>query len=128
MRSPATNVSLSSSKATTSGIRICGRRWTSRRPFPPSSQLVRRPIRARHELDSPRVVQYLLLRHVPVQLAAHDHGNESEVAGQRGVMRGLDRRDGRLARAHAIEEVAAVFGRLVELDLAQVFRERVGLY
>src|SRR6266567_1197001 len=87
----------------------------------------RRAIRARQEFGGCAVVEDLLLRHIPFDLSSHHHGDEPEVSGKRRVMRDLYGGNGRFARLDAIEKVALMTVGLVELDLAHVFRERLGL-
>ena len=83
--------------------------------------LPRLPVRARHQFRRGIVVEDALCFRVPSQLAANHHGDQTQVAGNRRVMRRLDRGDRRLARFDAVEEVPVVVGRPVEFDFALVF-------
>ena len=62
-----------------------------------SSQLPRCAKRPREQLAGGRVADDLLAGHIPVDFAAGEHGDEAEVAGQRGVMAGLGWCDGGFA-------------------------------
>ncbi len=67
-------------KAMTSPVRPCGPYGSEKRVArhrllagPASRQLVRLAIGSIHQFRSARIVEYLLLHRIPVQLAAHDH-------------------------------------------------------
>jgi hypothetical protein len=62
-----------------------------------------------------------------MDLSSDEHGDEAEMSGKGGVVRGLDWRDGGFAGFDGVEEVAAMLGGFVELNLAEVVGEGIAL-
>src|SRR5439155_22092980 len=63
-------------------------------------------VTAREQFGGFLVVHDHFFLRVPLDLAADQHGDETQVAGDGGMMRRLDGRDGWLPRFYRIQEVA----------------------
>src|ERR1017187_9495531 len=55
---------------------------------------------------------------VPTELPSQADGDDTQVANAGGAMRNLGGRDSQTPRLHAVEEIAYVIGRIVEVDLS----------
>ena len=73
----------------------------------------------RKQFASGGVIKDFLTFDVPVKFAADPHGDESQMAGDGGVMRGLDGRDGRFAGFDAVEKIPPVIVGKIQLNLCQ---------
>src|SRR4051794_16962677 len=62
-----------------------------------------------------------------MDLSSDEHGNQTKMPGKCRVMCSLDRSDRRFARFDTVEEVPAMFSRLIELHLAEFLRQRFTL-
>src|SRR6266853_4203709 len=102
---------------------LCRFRCLSLMPGHKSGEVPRGAKRANEKLCGFWIVEDLSLLDIPFYFAADEHRNETEMAGNGGVMGGLDGSDGRLSALDAIEKVLLVIGGFVEFDFAQIVGE-----
>src|ERR1035441_4538065 len=92
-----------------------------------SGKLPRGTIGPRHQFCRTAVIDDLFLCHIPLDFAADQHRNETEMPRKRGMVRRFDGRNCRLAGFHAVEKIALMAVRLIQLNFAQFLRQRFAL-
>src|SRR5688572_5366522 len=80
------------------------------------------PILTREQLAGFLVADDDFFFRVPFDLALDEHGNKTQVAGNERTMRRFDGGDRWLAGLHAIQKVAVMVVRLINLHLLKLFR------